>query len=253
MAMFAPFSSEAHVREYYKTANIKTIGSDSVENSAVLDASKAVVKIYGYAEVPAYVIEVEEIPDSEFVKATVRQSGTETRRVSSGSAFFVTSDGYLLTNKHVIGDSTLTYKLNDGDKEMDVEVVYMDPDHDLAVLKVAGSNYPTIKLDSGKIKVGDEVTSIGNALGKFSDSISSGSVVSLGEKVIAEDRFGMEELDGLIVTDAKLYPGDSGGPLLNEDGEAIGVNVAIVQGTNISFSIPAELSKKVLKQAGLSV
>ena len=225
----------------YEASDIEKVGEG---------ASRAVIIIDGYKDMPVYLVSKDDKGEK-----IVKELGTAQRRVSSGSGFFVTSDGYILTNRHVIDEAGATYRVDTGSQEIDATVVYKDPSYDLAVIKIPGQGYPTIRLaKSADVKIGDEIVGVGNALGKFVDSISSGRVVSLNETVVAREGKNAEVLRDLIATDAKLYPGDSGGPLLDETGTAIGVNVAIeASGTRLSFSIPASITREVLLRAGLRV
>jgi serine protease Do len=211
-------------------------------------ASPAVVLIEGHKEIPVYSFR------REGNRKYREQIGTVERRVSSGSGFFINSDGYIVTNKHVVDDTESTYVVYNGDEEIEARVVYKDPNNDLAVIKIAGDKYPFIRLsDSSDLRVGEEVVSVGNALGRFVDSVSAGRILSLNEKILAHGGDAPQRLNGLIATDAKLYPGDSGGPLLNEEGEVVGVNVAIAVGRDLSFSIPVEAAISAVRKAGVSI
>jgi S1-C subfamily serine protease len=214
------------------------------------EAAPAVVSVDGYKSFPVYTWQAVEMGPNT-VKFTPVQSGSQMRRVTAGSGFFVTSDGYLVTNRHVVDDPSLTYRVNTGSQRVAATIVYKDPDYDLAILKISGQNFPALAIADERADIGQDVTSVGNALGRYVDSISSGKVVSLDETVVAEDNGGTERLDNLIATDAKLYPGDSGGPLLNDRGQAIGVNVAIAEDQDISFSIPGSIARSVLARAGI--
>lgn len=216
-------------------------------------ASPAVVLINAYREVPVY--EIGFVRSSQGIHLIRRQAGTATRNVSSGTGFFVTSEGFLLTNKHVVEDMQATYYIYTGDAHVPAEVAYRDPDYDLAILKVRGDAYPVIALaDASEAATGDDVIAIGNALGRHVDSVSAGSISGFNRSVIVDEMRGRAaRLAGLIQTTAKLYPGDSGGPLLNAAGKAVGVNVATTIGKNISFAIPASIAKYVLARAGVAV
>jgi S1-C subfamily serine protease len=256
------FSMAAPSLSWAATIYSYTPGSDPVNlggyelsgiETAAEKAFDAVVAIDGYKDVPVYALE-RRVDAAGNVTTARRNLGTVSKRVSTGSGFFITSDGYILTNRHVVDDAAVEYIIDTGAGTTAARVVYKDPDYDLAVLKVDGASYPSIEISrSSDIEIGDEVVSVGNALGKFVDSVSSGRVISLDETVIARDGSEMEEFHGLIASNARLFPGDSGGPLLNSSGEAIGVNVAIIAGTNVSFSIPADITRSVIQRAGIDV
>lgn len=169
-----------------------------------------------------------------------------------GTGFVVSDKGIIVTNKHVVSDSSrYTVVTKDGAK-FDVKKVYRDPTLDLAIIQIEGSNLKALELgDSSKIKVGQTVIAIGNALGRFTNTVTTGVVSGLGRKVVAGDPFGgsMESLDDLIQTDAAINPGNSGGPLLNSSGQVIGVSVATTEGAqNIGFGIPINSVKEIVKE-----
>src|SRR3989338_4591060 len=176
--------------------------------------------------------------------------------VSGGSGFIVDSSGLILTNKHVVQDKKASYKvvLNANGESYDIEVIGKDPLADIAILKIIDppANLPSIKLGTAKnIKLGTAVIAIGNALGEFSNSVSTGIISGLSRFLSAITDFEghQERLRGLIQTDAAINPGNSGGPLINIDGEAIGINAAIVFGAqNIGFAIPIDRAKKDLEE-----
>ena len=171
-----------------------------------------------------------------------RQNGTEEREIGGGTGFIITSDGYIVTNKHVVADEEAEYTvmMNDESK-YDAEVVARDPTTDFAVLKIEGKDFPTIELgDSDELKVGQTVIAIGNALGEFRNTVSVGVISGLSRSITASSfGFGSENLVGVIQTDASINHGNSGGPLLNLAGQVIGINTAIAQDAqNIGFAIP---------------
>lgn len=219
-------------------------------------ASPAVVQIIAYEDMPARTIRLERAGDVWRVRDATEE--TQHVAVSSGSGFFADENGYLITNKHVV-DGNSVYRVYTGTDLLPARVVYRDPLHDLAVVKVAGSGYPTLPFsDSQALTVGGPVVAIGNALGEFVDSASVGVVVSVDEDIAVQsgvERVGKrlvrtyDRLFGLIETTAKVYTGDSGGPLLNERGEVVGVNVATAVGERVGFAIPAALAEQALTKA----
>ena len=152
------------------------------------------------------------------------------RKVSIGSGFFVTANGYVVTNRHVVSDRKATYTVDDGDDELSAKVVYRDDEADVAVLKVSGSKHKYLKLSGDEAEIGDKVVGIGNAEGEDIDSVSKGTVTGLNFRLIVREDGDTETLSGMIRTSARQYHGDSGGPLLDTDGKVLGINTAIGAG-----------------------
>lgn len=178
------------------------------------------------------------------------QSRPQTIKQDIGSGFIIDND-LVVTNKHVVEDTTAKYKIiTKDDKEHEVTKIYRDPANDIAILKVDGLDVPAVKLgDSDQLKVGQFVIAIGTALGQFRHTVTTGVISGLGRGIQAGDPFGRvaESLDNVIQTDAAINPGNSGGPLLNSAGQVIGVNAAVAQdGQNIGFALPINVVKKVL-------
>lgn len=169
-------------------------------------------------------------------------------KISGCSGFFVSKDGFILTNRHVVEDDESSYTVFWNNKTFPCEIVLKDKVTDLAVLKIEGKNFPYLKLgDSSKIQLGQTVVAIGNALGEFENTVSRGIVAGLSRNLKTSSEDGEEELFGLIQTDAAINPGNSGGPLIDLFGKAIGVNTAVVLGVeNIGFAIPINSAKKIL-------
>lgn len=162
--------------------------------------------------------------------------------------------GIIVTNRHVVSDTTTKYTVvtKDG-KKLDIQRIYRDPNLDLALVQVSTSNIPSsLEVgDSSKIKVGQTAIAIGNALGRFDNTVTTGVVSGVGRAVNAGDPFSgtTERLDDLIQTDAAINPGNSGGPLLNSAGQVIGVNVATTEGAqNIGFAIPINSVKGIVDE-----
>jgi len=175
--------------------------------------------------------------------------------VGGGSGFFVLSDGLVVTNRHVVDDVDARYSIvtNDGES-YDAEVLVRDTQLDIAVLRVRdipGDAYTSLTFgDSNSLRPGETVIAIGNALTEFRNSVSVGVVSGLSRSITAGDRYGRstEQLEGVIQTDAAINPGNSGGPLLNTDGQVIGVNVAVAGGAeNIGFAIPSNMVARAVE------
>src|SRR3989338_4659561 len=182
-----------------------------------------------------------------------RQNGTEKAQISSGSGFFVSQDGFLLTNRHVVEDPEAEYSVFTNDnKKLKAKVVARDTINDMAVLKIEGGEYVSIPLgDSEEVSIGQTAIAIGNALGEFQNTVSVGVVSGLRRTImVSGPASGPEELSQVIQTDAAINLGNSCGPLLNLKGEVIGLNAAKVQGAeNIGFSIPINQLKRALNDA----
>lgn len=178
-----------------------------------------------------------------------RQKGTEKREIGGGSGFFISADGYIVTNRHVVDDENAQYTVltNDG-KKFDAKILAKDPTLDVAILKVEGNNFPYLSFgDSDRLKPGQTVIAIGNALGEFRNSVSVGVISGLSRSVVAGDISGKsEQLEGVIQTDAAINLGNSGGPLLDLTGKVIGVNVAMSRGAeNIGFALTSNTVKSI--------
>lgn len=173
---------------------------------------------------------------------------------AAGTGIIVSGDGYILTNKHVIdGATSVTVVLDDGTTYEDVEVVTVDPLNDVAYIKIKDvSDLPAAVLgDSKTIVVGQQVIAIGNALGEYQNTVTSGIVSGTGRSVTATDETGVnaETLGDMIQTDAAINSGNSGGPLVNAAGEVIGINTATsATAENVGFAIPISSTKGMLAQ-----
>ncbi len=165
----------------------------------------------------------------------------------------MSKDGLIVTNKHVVSDTSASYRVFTKDNKLyEVEKIYRDPTNDLAILKINpnGADLQPMEMgDSGNLKVGQFAIAIGAALGEFRNTVTTGVISGLGRTISAGNPFaGMENLDNVIQTDAAINPGNSGGPLLNSLGQVIGVNVAVASNAqNIGFALPINLVKEMLK------
>jgi len=164
-----------------------------------------------------------------------------------GSGFIISSDGYILTNNHLVGESDkVTVMLSDS-RELEAKIIGTDPESDIAVIKIDAGNLPTLKLaDSDALEVGEWVLAIGNPFG-LSHTVTAGIVSAKGRSGI-----GVAAYEDFIQTDAAINPGNSGGPLLDLDGRVIGINTAIISrsGGNmgIGLAIPVNIAKNVYNQ-----
>ena len=224
---------------------------------AVKKASPAVVSVVISKYVPVveeyYVNPFNNVPKEfqpffNFQIPQYKQKGFKKQEVGGGSGFIISSDGLVVTNKHVVLDKDASYTvlMNNG-KKYDAKVLARDPLLDVAILKIKANNLPTLRLgDSDKIMIGQTAIAIGNALGEFRNTVSVGVVSGLSRTITASGSEGFSEtIQGVIQTDAAINKGNSGGPLLNSRGEVIGINTAMAQGAqNIGFAIPINQVKK---------
>jgi serine protease Do len=175
-----------------------------------------------------------------------------------GTGFIVSSDGLILTNKHVVSSSDEKYVVVMADstgktKNYEVKKITRDPSslNDMALIKIDASGLKPVELgDSDKLKVGQKVIAIGNALGRFENSVTAGIVSGLGRGVTPVDpSTGISEnLEGLVQTDAAINPGNSGGPLVDISGHVIGINTAVADAQNIGFAIKINVAKALLDE-----
>ena len=172
---------------------------------------------------------------------------------SAGTGIIVSENGYILTNKHVVeGSSDISVVTNDGNSYDNVEIIMTDPLSDIAILKI--SNAKGLKAaelgDSKVLNIGQQVIAIGNALGEYDGTVTSGIISGVGRTVNAssDDGTTKETLTDMIQTDAAINSGNSGGPLVNAQGQVVGVNTAVAsEAQGIGFAIPISSVKGILK------
>jgi serine protease Do len=207
-----------------------TLEEDSGVIEAAHKASPAVVSIVATSEI------------QDLFGNTITQEGI-------GSGFIVTSDGMIMTNRHVVPSTKKAYKVLTYDgKSYDAKVTSLDPVNDIAVIKIDADDLPVLDFgDSDKIQVGQRVLAIGNALGEYQNTVTSGVISATGRTIIAGSGAQTEKLEDVIQTDAAINQGNSGGPLVNLEGQVVGINTAIDQGGQlISFAIPGNVVKEAL-------
>lgn len=251
-----------------ENGDVQTYSPQTLEEQkivkAVKDYSPAVVSIVVFKEVPI----IEQYLEQDafgFFWQRQREVGTEKKEVGGASGFIVTEDGLVVTNKHVVLEENIECVVftNDG-KKYSSKILAKDPVQDLAILRIEqkqeldeGGSYivdkfPTIELgDSDALEIGQTVIAIGNALGEFRNTVSTGVVSGLGRRITASDSSGAysETMDNIIQTDAAINKGNSGGPLLNLKGEVIGINTATIIGAqSIGFAIPINKVKRAVEQ-----
>src|ERR1035437_4994813 len=161
-----------------------------------------------------------------------------------GSGFFISSEGFIVTNSHVVSEATrIEVRTPDGDV-FQAELKGNDPSTDVAVIKVYGKNFPSVRFgDSSKLKVGQLVIAIGNPYG-FQYTVTAGVVSALGRSMRS---YSGRLIDNIIQTDAALNPGNSGGPLVNAAGEVVGINTAIIMwAQGIYFAVGSSTAEYVV-------
>lgn len=177
--------------------------------------------------------------------------GNTISQSAAGTGFIITNDGMIITNKHVVADANAKYTvvLASG-KSYDAKIQSIDPVEDLAVLKIDATNLPVVELgDSDALKVGQWVVAVGNALGQFDNTVTAGVISARNRQVQASDSSGSssETINGVLQTDAAINPGNSGGPLVNLEGQVIGINTAVASNAQgIGFAIPINDAKSAI-------
>ncbi|MGZ5381074.1 MAG: trypsin-like peptidase domain-containing protein, partial [Thermoanaerobaculia bacterium] len=169
------------------------------------------------------------------------------KQLSGGTGFLIESDGYILTNNHVIdGADKVEVKVGDKD-DYAAKIVGRDPATDLALLKIDGARpFPTVRLgDSDRIRVGEWVMAIGDPL-NFDKSVTVGVISGKGR--YAGLSRATANFESLLQTDAAINFGNSGGPLVNVAGEVVGINTAIARAQNIGFAVPVNMAKRLMPQ-----
>lgn len=235
------------------TEKVKVVTEESVTIDVVKNVGPSVVTVSESASSQQSFFS----PFSFFDIPSQQQPQTN-EPVSIGSGFIISSDGFVVTSKHVVADSGqgVGYQvITSDDKKYEVQNVYRDPLNDIAILKINALDNPGVSLkpvglgDSSKLQVGQFVVAIGTALGEFKNTVTTGVISGLGRGITAGDQFQglVERLDNVIQTDAAINPGNSGGPLVNSSGQVIGINTAVSQnGQNIGFALPINVVKNSL-------
>jgi serine protease Do len=214
--------------------------NSEVNTQVVLSQSEAIAKVA--EEVSPSVVSIN-VKSTETTNSFFYGPREQVSR-SAGTGIILSEDGLIVTNRHVVLENAtgLTIVLSDGTEYTDVEVVGRDDFNDIAFLQIKDAKdlKPAKLGDSDKARVGDAVVAIGNALGRFDSTVTSGIVSGLGRPIQAgTSAADTEVLENLMQTDAAINPGNSGGPLVNINGEVIGINTAVAgNAQNIGFAIP---------------
>jgi len=177
--------------------------------------------------------------------------GNTAESSSAGTGFIITSDGLILTNKHVVSETSAVYIVITADgKNYDGTIQSVDPLNDLAVVKISANGLPVVELgDSDQLQVGQWVVTIGNALGQYQNTVTAGVISAKRRDIQASDSSGSssENLSGMLQTDAAINAGNSGGPLVDLEGQVIGINTAVASGAQgIGFAIPINAAKSAI-------
>lgn len=259
-----PRLSAANQENY--NAPVQRVVESSTESSVIKvarEVSPSVVSIVASKELPRYYQNPYDLffgypywsdpnaPRQRVPSPRTSPAPTEKEEVGAGTGFIVTSNGLVMTNRHVVEDADAEYTIISQDgKEYAAEVVTRDTVSDMAFVRMktkeggAVNNLPVVKFvpDANAVQIGQSVVAIGNALAEFDNTVTTGVVSGKGRQIVAGGMTeGNEELRGLIQTDASINPGNSGGPLVNLSGEVIGINTAVSsEGQGIGFSIPLD-------------
>lgn len=243
--------------------------TQKIEGKSFSDYVKSVFQISKYTDVKNLVktelveeesttIEVVERVSPAVVSVIVKTinfdlfTGPSLRESGIGTGFIVDSNGLIVTNSHVVDNSRGEYSvvLKDG-TTYPVDKIHLDTVSDLAIIEITARDLPIVELgDSDDLKVGQKAIAIGNALGRFQNTVTVGVVSGIGRNLLTSGGFGTKPTiqENAIQTDAALNPGNSGGPLLNSSGQVIGINVATTVGAdNISFAVPVNTLKPLLE------
>lgn len=235
------------------TQKVKVVTEESVTVDVVKGVGPSVVTIVAQGQPQ----QSQSSPFDPFGYYTTQPQDPSSQQPESiGSGFIVSSQGMIVTNKHVVSDTSAKYQVVTSDnKKYDVSKIYRDPLNDIAIVQINPSQNlgatlkPITMGDSGKLEVGQFVVAIGTALGQFRNTVTTGVVSGLGRGITAGDQFQgyVEKLDNVIQTSAAINPGNSGGPLVNSAGQVIGINTAVAQdGQNIGFALPINAVKDSL-------
>jgi serine protease Do len=220
---------------------------DRYNVNLVKNIMPSVVNIVGYKKVYKQVYEYVDIWGGFVVKVPKWIVPAGTQPVSAWTAFFLTSNGVLVTNYHVIWDRSLKYKAITYDgKTYSVKVLAYSRKYDLALLKIRWKGFKPVKLiNSNDLMIGQTVFAIWDTLGEFPYTVSQWIISGLGRSIVAGGDLWFEKLDNLIQTTAPINPGNSGGPLIDSLWNVVWINVAVRLGSqNVWFAIPVNTLKK---------
>ena len=219
------------------------------EKTVIFSNEENLVKVIKEASLAVVSVMAAEAKD---LTATTTNEEIGKKPMPTGSGFFISKDGTILTNRHIVEDAALEYVVITSDgKTYPVSVISRSSSQDVAVLKVEGNNFDFIPLgDSKNINVGQTAIALGSDLGEFQNTVSVGVVSGLNKLAAALNSVsGPEDLVALIQIDAAANPGTSGGPLVDLNGRAIGINTVGAPRENVGFALPINLAKKDIADA----
>jgi serine protease Do len=231
------------------TLSKKIVTTTTETKKEVVDEESVVTKVVEQATPSVVTVSISKtsVINSPFFGMDMFGKTPQNIEQDIGTGFIIGVDGLIVTNKHVVSDTSAKYKVVIGkDEVQEVKEIYRDPLNDLAILRIDKKGLTPVTMgDSDKLKVGQTVIAIGTALGEFRSTVTKGVISGLGRGITAGSPFeGSEKLENVIQTDAAINPGNSGGPLFNSAGEVIGVNVAVSQsGQSIGFALPINIVK----------
>lgn len=237
----------SYIYTKYGTGSVAKLTSNFDGNAAVSAEEEDIASVAAKVS-PSVVSVLTKSTGNDGFFGAVQQEG-------AGTGIIISSNGYILTNKHVVsGTTTVKVVTADGTTYEDVKVVGSDPLNDVAFLKIDGvSDLKPAQLGSStSVRIGQKVVAIGNALGQYQNTVTSGIISGTGRSVTASldgtDSGDNEQLSDLIQTDAAINSGNSGGPLVNTSGQVIGINTAIASDAqSVGFVIPISSTKGVIK------
>lgn len=226
--------------------NVSIERNRSVDGNAVVGKDEANISSVASKVAPSVVSVVTEMQNDTFFGSQIQQG--------AGTGIILSADGYIITNKHVVaGSKELAVITSDGTAHNKVKIIGTDPLNDLAYLKVDGvKDFRPVALgDSSSVRIGQNVVAIGNSLGEFQNTVTSGIISGTGRPIAASSKSNdsnFESLTDLLQTDAAINHGNSGGPLTNLSGQVIGINTAVAEGAQgIGFAIPINSAKGTIK------
>lgn len=239
---------QAQIRGFFPSFNLQIPKTVNIETKTIVQEENAVISVVDKTSESVVAIGV----SRKVINPSDPFSQPKSEDSTIGTGFVVSDKGIIVTNKHVLsGEERFMVVTRDGQK-YEVQKIYRDPILDLAIVQINAAGLKPLELgNSTKLKVGQTVIVIGNALGRFTNTVTTGVVSGLGRQVVAGDPFegSVESLDDLIQTDAAINLGNSGGPLLNSAGQVIGVSVATTEGAqNIGFAIPINSVRKIVDE-----
>lgn len=225
--------TDENIKFYQEILDKKIDINDAETQSKINQLTESIFDVESSIEIEISNIKAKTSADfSGIVKQTVDSIVSVKTNVAQGTGFLITSDGYIVTNAHVLSGAIFANAITADKRTLSMTLVGFDVDLDLALLKVEG-DYPFLEFEvSDNVQIGEKVIAIGNPLG-LSFSVSEGIVSAKG-------RLGQNNLPAYIQTDAALNPGNSGGPLINTNGRVIGINNFKIQGESLGFALESD-------------